>query len=85
MNDEYRLVSREEVQVRFGLTPQFMKLWMEATDVKTRCPFILVGERGPMFHLPTFFAWLVRTFGQGNWRQENEPEEKPAVGRKGAA
>ena len=67
--DQFTLVSREEIQFRFGLTSATLKLWLEAAP-EDRCPHIIMGKTSPMFHVPTFFKWLVAKFGQGNWEQD---------------
>jgi len=65
-DDDLKLISREELQLRFGLQPAFVKQWMEAKP-ELRCPFIKHGKTVPMFHAPTFMRWLIKHHGHGDW------------------
>lgn len=64
LRDEFWLVGREELQLRFGLNEKFVKLWMEAKP-EDRLPHILTGKKVPMFKPADVWGWLKAKFGQG--------------------
>lgn len=69
LRDEFWLVGREELQLRFGLNEKFLKTWMEAKE-EERIPYILTGQRGPMFKPEDVWEWLKQNFGRGYVRKQ---------------
>jgi len=66
--DHFKLISREELQLRYGLTAAQLAMMMEAPAAEA-CPHIVLGKRGVSFHLPSFHAWFVAKFGRGVWTE----------------
>ena len=62
----YQLVERAEIEHRFLIESRRLTA-MLATCPSTPAPVITPHASGPRFHIPTFFHWLVRTYGHGHW------------------
>lgn len=59
----YQLVERAEIEHRFLLERRRLNEMITTAAA----PIVTPHGSTPRFHIPTFFHWLVKTFGHGHW------------------
>ena len=76
MNDDCRFVTREEIQLRFGITAR--RLSGLLADPAAGVPVVHLTTI-PQFELGAFRAWLIKNFGRGDWGMKPDPVAAPGA------